>query len=147
MFKKRVDFDTEDFEGLSISQLKQLADHWFRQYLLHLSTRDNKGRIYCQFTDKWLKEEDLHVCHYIDRGTSILLRYSTDNCVLGSKNSNMWEAKQPAKGHKSLHHKKFFEILGEKKVERLLQISRERTIFARQDYIDRVTSWRKSIHS
>lgn len=147
MYSKRVDFQTEDYDKLSISQLKRLADYWFRQYLLHIAVKDNYNRIFCQFTNKWLKEDDLHVCHYIDRGRSTLLRYSTDNCILGSKNSNMWEAKEPAEGHKSLHHKKFYDILGEKNVEKLLQISKENHIFGREDYIKKIEQWRKNIHS
>jgi hypothetical protein len=144
MKSKNFNFNTEDYDSLSISQLKRQADYWFRYYLLKKVKRDGIRKIYCPLTNRYYSEKYIHICHFIDRGKSMPLRYSEDNCILCSSYSNTFEAQELVEGHKSLHHKKFAEYLGEKKVGKLLELSNKLTIFARQDYIDLIKKFRSN---
>lgn len=134
---KKLDYNTEDLEPLSNSDLKKVADYWLRQYLIETAEKRN-GKFYCPLKKQWLPEDKIHVCHYFDR--SIMhLRYSLDNCHLISSISNTFDAQIQEEGYKSKHHKEYEEFLrkkiGEKKFENLLRMSSELTIFAKEDYI------------
>lgn len=141
-YSKKIDFNTNDLESLKISELKRLADYWFRQYLLKKSKRKGvKQLIYCPLTEKYLSENKIHLCHYIDRSI-MKLRYSEDNCILASSYSNTFEAQQQKEGYKSLHHYRLEKYFGEKKIKKLLEDSKELIIFAREDYISLINKFR-----
>lgn len=138
---KRIDFNTEDFDELKISELKRIADYWLRQSLLYISKRNGLNYVLCPLKNKYYPEDRMQASHFIDR-SCMELRYDLDNVHLISSNSNMWDAKVPVEGYKSKHHKEYEEYLGEEKVENLLHRSKKITIFARQDYIDVIKRFR-----
>lgn len=137
----KIDYNTTDFTSLKTSELKRLADYWFRKYLLSKAEKNRANKIYCPLTKKWYKEDKMHVCHYIDR-IILKTRYSEDNCILGSSYSNTYEAQVPKEGYKSLHHYRLEEFLGSKKIKKLLQESKDIIIFAREDYINLINKFR-----
>jgi len=141
---KKLDYNTEDLESLSTSELKKIADHALRQYLLR-TTENNNGNYFCPLKQRWYPENKIHVAHFYDRNR-LRTRFSLDNCFLISEQSNMWEAQVPCEGYKSKHHYEY-EIwlrkkLGEKKFEDLLQESKKLIIFAKEDYIDIINNFR-----
>lgn len=138
--KKNRDFNTTDYDKLKISDLKSMADYWFRQYLIEKSDKQGTN-IWCNITNRYLPEDKVHVCHYIDRAT-YCTRYDEDNCIIGSANSNLFESKIPHETSRSLHHYKLEQILGEKKVKELLVKSKEICIFARRDYVELIEKFR-----
>lgn len=140
---KKLDFNTEDLESLSNSDLKKVADYSLRQYLLwQVITED----FYCPLKKRRFPSDKLmHVAHFYDRGI-MSTRYDLDNCHLISSQSNTWDAQTPKEGYKSLHHYEYEvwlrEKLGEKKFEELLQKSKELTIFTQADYIRVIKQFR-----
>ena len=141
---KYFDFNTEDYDKLSISQLKRLTDFWLRQYLLNTTERSG-GRYYCPLKQRWYSEDKMNVTHYYDRQI-MCLRYSLENTRLVSLQSNQWDAQELVEGYKSKHHKEYEEYLiselGEKNMQELLVKSKKICIFARQDYIDLIEKFR-----
>jgi len=145
----RIDFNTpeEELSSLSLSKLKRICDFWFRFYLLSRAEKDSKGRVFCIVSEKWLYPSELHVCHFKDR--SILsLRYSEDNCVLCSSESNTWEATLPdeTKEYKSLHHQKFAEGLLKKdkeKIKNMELLAKNIVVYQKDDYINQIIKFRK----
>jgi len=133
---KRIDFNTEDLESLTHSQLKRVADYWLRQYLLSKADIRN-GRIRCPIKGKWYPINKIQVCHYIDRAI-MCLRYDLINCHLISEESNVWDARIQIEGYKSKHHKDYEEYLGEKNIKYLLEMSKNICIFAKEDYISKI---------
>lgn len=138
--RKRIDFNTEDLESLTHSQLKRVTDYWLRQYLLSEADIRN-GRIRCPIKGKWYPINKIQVCHYIDRAT-MCLRYDLTNCHLISEASNVWDARIAEEGYKSKHHKEYEEYLGEKNMEYLLDMSKKICIFAKEDYISKIKEFR-----
>lgn len=141
---KKLDYNTEDLTSLSSSELKKLADHSLRQYLLR-TTENNNGNYWCPLKKRYYPVNKMHVAHFHDRNRQNT-RYSLHNCHLISEQSNMWEAQIPYEGYKSKHHYEY-EIwlrdkLGEKKFEKLLQDSKELTIFTKSDYIELINKFR-----
>lgn len=131
-----------ELEGYTLSKLKKVCDYWFRKYML-VSVGMRRGNfIFCPLTEKYYHIEDMHVCHYIDRA-NLGLRYSEDNCILCSKNSNMFEAQVQVEGYKSLHHKKMEEYLGAKKIEFLKQMSENIVKYTKEDYINNIIKFRQ----
>ena len=139
---KKIDFNTVDFEGLKISDLKRMADYWMRQYLLARANRNGYNQILCPLKNKWYSEDYIQASHFIDR-SCMNTRYDLDNVTLISSHSNMWDAQESAEGFKSKHHKDYSEYLGEKKVQELFDKSKIIRIFARQDYIDNIIKFRE----
>lgn len=139
-YKKPIDFNTEDLEVLKISELKRIADYWLRQYLLKKAKRRN-NLIYCPLKEKWYPEHKIQVAHFIDRAM-MSCRYDLNNCNLISEQSNSWDAQIPKEGYKSKHHYDYEMWLGQKKVEKLLQKSKQLIIFAREDYISIINKFR-----
>lgn len=131
-----------ELEGYTLSKLKKVCDYWFRKYMLSIVKGRRGDFIFCPLTEKYYHIEDMHVCHYIDRANSGL-RYSEDNCILCSKHSNMFEAQVQVDGYKSLHHKKFEEYLGAKKIEFLKQISENIVKYTKEDYINNIVKFRQ----
>ena len=130
---KKLDFNTEDFNSLKISELKRITDYWFRIYLCKKSKRKGE-KIWCPFSNSYKTIDKMHVCHYIDRAR-MCTRWDENNCIMGSSDSNMFESKINHKESRSLHHYKFEQILGNKKVENLLEKSKKICIIERRDYI------------
>jgi len=120
--------------GYTLSKLKKVCDYWFRKYMLSVVKGRRGNFIFCPLTEKYYHLEDIHVCHYIDRAC-LGLRYSEENCILCSKNSNTFEAQVQVDGFKSLHHKKFAEFLGAEKVESLNKLSQTVVSFTKDDYL------------
>ena len=144
----KIDFTMpySKLEKLSLSFLKRVCDFWFRKYLLHRADRDLHGRVYCAVTEKYLPEDDTHVCHFIDRHV-MSLRYSEDNCILCSSYSNSWESTLPddTGEFKSLHHRKFAAALNKKdkeKIKNLELVSKNTVRYTKQDYLDMIVKFR-----
>ena len=141
---KKLDYNTEDLESLSSSELQKIADHSLRQYLLRNS--ENVGDYYwCPIKNRSFPYNKMHVAHFHDRNR-LNTRYSLDNCFLISEQSNMWDAQVPYEGYKSKHHYEYEiwlrEKLGEKKFEELLQESKKLVIFTKSDYIELINKFR-----
>lgn len=148
---KPLDYNTTDCKTLKISELKRMADYWFRYYLLSKVSRNGKGGIWCPIKEKHYPEDKMHVAHFRDRH-HIESRYDEDNCHLISEESNLWDSKIPYGNYKSLHHYEYEVYLrkkiGHKKVEKLLHSTHNLSIFGRQYYIDVINEFRKttSVH-
>lgn len=144
----KIDFTMpySELEKLSLSSLKRVCDFWFRKYLLYRAERDLHGRVYCAVTEKYLPEDDTHVCHFIDRHV-MSLRYSEDNCILCSSYSNSWESTLPddTGEFKSLHHRKFAAALNKKdkeKIKNLELISKNIVRYNKSDYLQMIIKFR-----
>lgn len=139
---KTFDFNTEDYNKLSISQLKRQADYWLRHYLLsnHESTY-----YFCPIKGKSYPADSMHCCHFIDRSV-MGLRYDLKNVHLISAVSNTYEAQIQVEGYKSKHHKEYEEWLTEEYgvdvVEDLRERSKIMRIFKREDYIKVIEKFR-----
>ncbi len=141
---KKLDYNTEDLESLSSSDLQKIADHSLRQYLLR-TTENNNENYFCPLKKKWYSSNKMHVAHFHDRHR-LNTRYSLDNCSLISEQSNMWEAQIPYENYKSKHHYEYEiwlrEKIGEENFEKLLQESKKLIIFAKEDYIELINKFR-----
>lgn len=139
--KKNYDFNRTDYENLKVSDLKSMADYWLRQYLIKTARVNIYGQILCPVKKRYFKPEYMHASHFIDRAV-MSTRYDLRNVHLVSVSSNVWDAKVKEKDYKSKHHKEYENWLKEKlgKIEfnNLLEKSKERVIFARQDYIETI---------
>jgi len=132
-YSKKLDYQTEDLESLSISELKKLADYWLRQYLLR---REGDVTYYsCPLKQKLYTKEYMEVAHYIDR-QCMNTRYDLTNCHLISKQSNTWDAQIPKEGYKSKHHYDYENYLGDVIVKDLKERGKEIKTFRREDYIE-----------
>ena len=141
MLSKKIDFNTEDLESLSNSDLKRIADYWMRKYLLKKAERNNRNQIFCPLKKRWYNEDKTHVAHYIDRNKNCT-KYKLDNVCLISLDSNVFDARVMVDGYKSLHHKDYGEYLGEEKCKELFELSENLCIFTQQDYIDIIKSFK-----
>lgn len=146
--KLKIDFTMpySELEKLSLSSLKRVCDFWFRKYLLYVAERDLQGRVYCAITEKYLAEDDVHVCHFMDRQI-MSLRYNEDNCILCSAYSNSFESTVPdeSKEFKSLHHRKFAAALNKKdkeKTKKIELLSKQIVRYSKQDYLDMIVKFR-----
>lgn len=133
----------KDLSKLKISELKSLADYWQRQYLLRNATRDGFNRVHCPITDKWYKEDKIHVCHIMDRG-HINTRYNPLNTFLGSAYSNTFEAQVSAEGFKSLHHKKIKESFDTSHIDYLISEAAVIGPKEKDFYIDLINFYREA---
>lgn len=139
---KKIDFDTEDYSSLKISELKRICDYWLRKYLLSKAPRKGmSGYIYCPLKNSWYPEHKIQAAHFIDRSV-MCTRYDLDNVNLVSEQSNVWDAQIRKEGYKSKHHHDYEHWLGKRKVEKLLELSKEIRIFAREDYIELIEKFR-----
>lgn len=140
---KNFDFSTQDYDKLSISQLKKQADYWMRQYLLR-ETESRFGKYFCPLKKAWLPSNQMEVAHFEDR-MYMNLRYDLKNCHLVSKQSNSFDAQTPKEGYKSLHHFDYEQFLLEEYGENILkelQDKKEFHIFARENYIEKIKFFR-----
>lgn len=142
--QKQFDFYTEEYEKLTNSQLKKQADYWLRQYLLR-ETESRFGKYFCPLKKAWLPANQIEVAHYIDR-SSMWTRYELKNCHLVSKQSNSFDAQIQKDGYKSLHHFDYETYLkekyGENILKELLDISENSLKFVKEDYIEKIKSYR-----
>jgi len=136
---KKLDFNTQDLEKLSNSELKRVADYWLRQYLLR--REGNYNYLHCPLKNKFYPREVMQVAHFIDRGV-MSTRYDLTNCHLVSKQSNEWDAQIPKEGYKSLHHYDYEQYLGEQIVNDLRERSKETKIFYKENYIEIINKFR-----
>lgn len=145
-YPKKLDFNTEDLESLSNSDLKKVADYWLRQYLLK-NTSDSGERIWCPIKKQSYHKDKMHCCHFIDRGV-MSLRFDLINVHLISAVSNTFDAQIQAEGYRSKHHKEYEEWLLEEygsEVLDYLQIkSKEIKIFYKEDYIEVINKFRNN---
>ena len=138
---KKLDFNTEDLESLSNSDLKKIADYELRQHLLR--REGDVNYIFCPLKNKNYPKENMQVAHYIDRGI-MNTRYDLTNCHLISKQSNEWDAQVPKEGYKSLHHYDYEQYLGEQIIKDLRERSKEIKIFYKKDYINIINKFRNN---
>ena len=138
---KKLDFNTENLESLSNSDLKKIADYELRHYLLR---REGSFKyLHCPLKNKSYPVENMQVAHYIDRGI-MSTRYDLCNCHLISKQSNEWDAQVPKEGYKSLHHYDYEQYLGKQLVKDLQERSKELKIFYKEDYIEIINKFRNN---
>lgn len=139
---KKLDFNTEDLESLSNSDLKKIADYELRNFLL-------KGETYlwCPIKKRTYHKDKMHCCHFIDRGI-MSLRYDLKNVHLISAVSNTFDAQVQAEGYKSKHHKEYEEFLVEEYGDTVLDFLREKSkelkIFYKDDYIEVINKFRNN---
>ena len=141
---KKLDFNTEDLENLSNSDLKKVADYELRQYLL----RNHTHQYYtCPLKNKKYPVDQMHACHYIDR-QCMALRYNLRNVHLISAISNTFDAQVQVDGYKSKHHKEYEEFLveeyGSEVLDFLSEKSKEVKIFYKEDYIEVINKFRNN---
>lgn len=141
---KKLDFNTEDLESLSNSDLKKIADYELRQYLL----RNYPHQYYtCPLKNKKYPVDQMHACHYIDR-QCMALRYDLRNVHLISAVSNTYDAQVQVEGYKSKHHKEYEEFLVEEYGSDILDFLREKSkeikIFYKDDYIEVINKFRNN---
>ena len=141
---KKLDYNIEDLESLSNSELKKLADYWLRQYLLENHTHQY---FTCPLKNKKYPVDQMQVSHFFDRHI-LSLRWDLFNCHLISKESNEYDSKIMVKGYKSKHHKDYEEFLIEEYgsdiievLESKIDISRP---FIKQDYIKTIENFRNA---
>jgi hypothetical protein len=141
---KKLDYNTEDLESLSNSDLKKIADYELRQYLL----RNHPHQYYtCPLKNKKYPVDQMHACHYIDR-QCMALRYDLRNVHLISAVSNTYDAQVQVEGFKSKHHKEYEEFLVEEYGDAVLYFLREKSkeikIFYKEDYIQIINKFRNN---
>ena len=141
---KKLDFNTQDLESLSNSDLKKIADYELRQYLL----RNHSHQYYtCPLKNKKYPVDQMHACHYIDR-QCMALRYNLRNVHLISAISNTFDAQVQVDGYKSKHHKEYEEFLVEEYGSEVLDFLREKSkevkIFYKEDYIKVINKFRNN---
>ena len=140
---KKLDFNTEDLENLSNSDLKKIADYELRQYLL----RTVKNPQFCPIKKRMVDTYNMQVAHFIDR-QCMALRYDLRNCHLISKFSNEFDAQVQVEGFKSKHHKEYEEFLveeyGSDVLDFLRKKSKEVKIFYKEDYIEVINKFRNN---
>ena len=139
---KKLDFNTEDLESLSNSDLKKVADYELRQFLLR---KAGNNYIFCPIKKKNFPQENMHCCHYYDRGI-MSLRYDLKNVHLISAVSNTFDAQVQVEGYKSKHHYEYElylrSIYGDEVMKYLLDKSKEVVIFYKTDYIKIINEFR-----
>ena len=141
---KKLDFNTQDLESISNSDLKKIADYELRQYLL----RNHPHQYYtCPLKNKKYPVDQMHACHYIDR-QCMALRYDLRNVHLISAVSNTYDAQVQVEGYKSKHHKEYEEFLIEEYGSEVLDFLREKSkevkIFYKEDYIEVINKFRNN---
>ena len=149
MYKKykKLDYNTQDLQGLSNSDLKKIADYELRQYLLRKNAREFDGMVRCCIRKEWYQKSNIHVAHFYDRGI-MSLRYDLRNVHLISAVSNTFDAQVLKEGYKSLHHYEYEQFLIEEYGFDVLDFLREKSkeikIFYKDDYIEIINKFRNN---
>jgi hypothetical protein len=143
---KKLDYNTEDLESLSNSELKKLGDYWLRQYLLN-NTVGSGEIIYCELKKRNYHKDQMQVAHFFDRHI-LQLRFNLTNCHLISKESNEYDSKIMVDNYKSKHHKEYEEWLKQKYGEDIVEVLRNEIDiskpFTKQDYIETINKFRNA---
>ena len=141
---KKLDYNEQDLESLSNSDLKKLGDYWLRNWLL---SKQDSTYYFCPLKKKSYSVDNMHVAHFIDRGI-INTRFCLVNCHLVSAVSNTYDAQIQVDGYKSLHHKDYESFLineyGEETVEDLKRRGKELKMFTQKDYIEIIKKFRNA---
>lgn len=141
---KKLDYNTEDLESLSNSDLKKIADHELRNYLLRNTTGFGE-RVWCPIKKRSFHKSEMHCCHYYDRGI-MSLRYDLKNVHLISAVSNTFDAQVQVEGYKSKHHYEYKLYLrstyGDNIMIYLENKSKELVLFYKADYIKIINEFR-----
>ncbi len=141
---KKLDYNEQDLESLSNSDLKKLGDYWLRNWLL---SKQDSTYYFCPLKKKSYSADNMHVAHFIDRGI-INTRFCLINCHLVSAVSNTYDAQVQVEGYKSLHHKDYelylIEEYGEETVEDLKRRGKELKMFTQKDYIEIIKKFRNA---
>ena len=141
---KKLDYNEEDLESLSNSDLKKLSDYWLRNWLL---SKQDSTYYFCPLKKKSYSADNMHVAHFIDRGI-INTRFCLINCHLVSAVSNTYDAQIQVEGYKSLHHRDYelylIEEYGEEAVEDLKRRGKELKMFTQKDYIEIIKKFRNA---
>lgn len=141
---KKLDYNTDDLESLSNSELKKVADYWLRQYLLK-TTAGFGERYWCPLKKQSYHKDKVHVSHFIDRSI-MSLRYDLKNVHLISADSNTFDAQVQVKGFKSKHHQDYEQFLieeyGFEVLNYLGEKSKELKVFYKEDYIEVINKFR-----
>ena len=139
---KKLDYNEEDLESLSNSDLKKLSDYWLRNWLL---SKQDSTYYFCPLKKKSYSADNMHVAHFIDRGI-INTRFCLINCHLVSASSNTYDAQIQVEGYKSLHHRDYelylIEEYGEEAVEDLKRRGKELKMFTQKEYIEIIKKFR-----
>ena len=139
---KKLDYNEENLESLSNSDLKKLGDYWLRNWLL---SKQDSTYYFCPLKKKSYSADNMHVAHFIDRGI-INTRFCLINCHLVSAVSNTYDAQVQVEGYKSLHHRDYelylIEEYGEETVEDLKRRGKELKMFTKKDYIEIIKKFR-----
>lgn len=141
---KKLDYNAENLESLSNSELKKLADYWLRQYLL-----ENHPHQYftCPLKNKKYPVDQMQVAHFFDRHI-LSLRWDLFNCHLISKESNEYDSKIMVEGYKSKHHKEYEELLIEEYGSNIIEVLESKIDisrpFTKQDYIETIENFRNA---
>ena len=141
---KKLDYNTEDLEILSNSELKKVADYSLRQFLLG---QQESTYYFCPIKGKSYSADNMHCCHFYDRGI-MSLRYDLRNVHLISSISNTFDAQVQIEGYKSKHHKEYESFLLEEYGSDVLDFLREKSkeikIFYKEDYIKVINKFRNN---
>jgi uncharacterized protein with ATP-grasp and redox domains len=141
---KKLDFNTEDLESLSNSDLKKIADYELRRLLL---SRQESTYYFCPLKKREYSADNMHCCHFYDRGI-MSLRYDLRNVHLISAVSNTFDAQVQVEGYKSKHHKEYEEYLVEEYGSDVLDFLREKSkkikVFYKEDYIQIINKFRNN---
>lgn len=141
---KKLDYNEEDLESLSNSDLKKLSDYWLRNWLL---SKQDSTYYFCPLKKKSYSADNMHVAHFIDRGI-INTRFCLINCHLVSAVSNTYDAQIQVEGYKSLHHRDYelylIEEYGEEAVVDLKRRGKELKMFTQKDYIEIIKKFRNA---
>ena len=142
---KTLDFNTEDLESLSNSDLKKVADYELRNYLLRNTTGFGE-RVWCPIKKQSYHVSKMHVAHFIDRGFSMWTRYYLKNCHLISAQSNTWDAQILLDGYKSKHHYEYEiylkQMYGDDIITELNIIAENKELFTKENYIKVINEYR-----
>ena len=143
---KKLEYNTEDLESLSNSDLKKVADHELRNYLLRNTTGFGE-RIWCPLKKQSYHKDQMQVAHFFDRHI-LQLRFDLFNCHLISKESNEYDSKIMVKGYKSKHHKEYEEWLKEEYGDGVIELLESKIDiskpFTKQDYIKTIENFRNA---
>lgn len=141
---KKLDYNEEDLESLSNSDLKKLSDYWLRNWLL---SKQDSTYYFCPLKKKSYSADNMHVAHFIDRGI-INTRFCLINCHLVSAVSNTYDAQIQVEGYKSLHHRDYelylIEEYGEEAVVDLKRRGKELKMFTQKEYIEIIKKFRNA---
>lgn len=130
---KKLDYNIEDLESLSNSDLKKLADHELRCSYLLKSTAGFGKRLWCPLKKQSYHKDQMQVAHFFDRHI-LSLRWDLFNCHLISKESNEYDSKIMVECYKSKHHKEYEEFLIEEYGSNIIEVLESKIDISRDPF-------------